>query len=134
MRSFSFKIICLRSSWESSPHYPGHILSLSLAADHFVLELDVGLKPLTTCKACTWNCFEYEVNVKDLGIEHTMGSQDLIVEPDETLAALNFVQSFFSGDARGFLVSLPEWILHKSSLYIPSGTMFSPFSLGRKRS
>lgn len=112
LRFFSFEIICSRSSWASSPHSLGHMLSLYLAADHFVsswmlvsLNLTfVGLKPLTTGKACTRICFEYEVIVKGPSIEHTMVRQDLIVEPDAALATLNFVQSVFSGDARGFLV------------------------------
>ena len=37
-----------------------------------------------------------------MGIEHAMVSQNLMVEPDEALATLNFVQSVFRGDARGF--------------------------------
>lgn len=112
LRFFSFEIICSRSSWASSLHSLGHMLSLYLVADHFVsswmlvsLNLTfVGLKPFTTCKACTRICFEYEVIVKSPSIEHTMVRQDLIVEPGAALATLNFVQSVFSGDARGFLV------------------------------
>lgn len=65
-----------------------------------------------------------------------MVTQDLMVKLDATLATLNLVQSVFSDDARGFLVSpaREDLAYSESSLCIPSGTMFFRFTLRRKRS
>ena len=85
----------------------------SLAADHFVLELDVGqlifqlgfFTAFDHLRSWRKGYLELEVIVKGLGVENTMVSSDLMIEKEAVLFSEYLVQLVFSVDYRGFLVS-----------------------------
>ena len=120
----------------------GCLICKLFALNHFILELDVrqlvfqlGWVGSSDHLVC-WckSQFKYKVIVKSLWIKNALVGQDLMVEIYAILSAVNLVQFVFGGDACCFLSPEFEWILHKSSLCIPSGTMLSRFSPGKNKS
>ena len=79
----------------------------SLAADHIVLELDVGqlvfqlgcIEAIDHMWSFSQGYFEREVFVKVLGVENTVVGEGLMVQPYPVLAPVHLVQLFFSVDA-----------------------------------
>ena len=82
-------------------------------ADHFILQLDVGQLVFELGRRRSFDHlvgggqsqFKYKVGVQSLWIENAVVSQDLMIEIDAILLAVNFFQFVLSVNSRGWFVS-----------------------------
>ena len=113
-----------------------------LAVNHFILQLYVRQLIFQLVRVRSFDhlggwCeshFKYKVGMQSLRIKKAVISQDLMVQIDAVFFSVNFVQFFSASTPEVFASPAPERFLHRSSLWMPSGTMLSRLSPGKNRS